>query len=126
MNAAVFDGGSLQRETRWYLEEFIDVIELETDEHIGHLLDISEHGIGMVCKQKLMMNQPMHLRLVRRISNAAGCKQFIDVLAVPKWFSPQKKNNFFNMGFRIKVTDKKSKIRLDQWLRKLEQAHLAE
>jgi len=126
MNAAVFKDGLLPRENRWYLEEFIDVIELETDEHIGHLLDISQHGIGIVCKHELNINETLYLRLVRRISNAAGCKQFIDIVAMPRWFHPQKNGSLFNAGFRMDVTDTKSKVRLDQWLQNLQDADRTE
>ena len=122
MNAAVFKDGLQSRGQRWYLEEFIDVVELETEEHIGHLLDISEQGIGMVAKLKLMVNSALKLRLIRRISDAAGNMQFIDVKARVRWIRVNKTGSHYRCGLQFEVTDTKSKVRLNQWLQRLEKA----
>ena len=108
------------RKRRWNLEEFIDVVNLKTNQHIGHVLDINARGIGIFSKNPLEFARPLKLRLVRQVpDHSEGHYQFIDIVALGRWQKTRKIGKFYHAGLRYKVADAKSKIRLIHFLRDL-------
>ena len=113
------------RKRRWNIEEFIDVIDIKTGEHVGHVLDINTRGISILSKQSLVFVKPFRLRLVRQVSDSRqGHSQFIDIIAQGCWQKSKKFGRYYQAGLRYKVADAKSKIRLIRFLTELRDAQL--
>lgn len=87
---------SIRRNVSYYLP----ILNNDSQQVIGHLVDISPIGLMMDCKKNIPSGQDFHLR-IDLTENMAG-KAYVEFIARCKWCRSDKIQPYlFNAGFEI-------------------------
>lgn len=106
------------RNSRFSVHQLIKVIDLDSQEEIGHVLDINNQGIGIFAKKDLTGLTINMIRL--KMSLPDQPTQFIDLKVSLRWCKKQTKLDKYTAGFAIHAAvDKKSKMRIGKLIRNL-------
>jgi hypothetical protein len=82
------------------LSYYIPILDNNTQQVLGHLVDITSIGVMMDCKKNLPSGQDYSLRL--NLPEEIAGKAFIEFLARCKWCRADKIQPFlYNAGFQI-------------------------
>ncbi len=108
----------VMRNSRFSVDQFIQVVDLQTQEQIGHVLDLNSQGLGVYAKKDLTDLQLKKVRLI--INHIDKPTQFIDLKVNLRWCKQQVKLSKYIAGFEIDgAVDKKSKMRVEELIKRL-------
>jgi len=99
-----------RKSKRRNLSYYMVVIDSATQEMIGHLIDITLHGLQMDSQKPFPLEQDYHLRL--DVTPDVANKSFIEFIARSKWSRPDTiEPNLYDTGFEIiKISQDNSQI----------------
>ncbi len=109
------DHKQLDRPARIEPDDLVMVIDSNSKELIGHVLNFNESGMQLLMRQKIKLNQILQLTLV--LNKAHIEKQYIKVNAELLWI--KKEDDYLLGGFYHSSENFKSKFRLNNWLKSL-------
>lgn len=78
---------------------FIELINVETNQVIGHLVDISIDGMQIVCDEPIMLHRDYHLKLVLPDSKEGKQEIIFDGCSI--WCNPGLEYNNYFVGFQF-------------------------
>jgi hypothetical protein len=88
---------------RWYLVFYLRVFNGTSPEILGHLIDISEKGIKLICDSPIPVNKEYSLRM--RLPNQMKERNKIIFSATSKWCKVDANPDFYLVGFQIDDLD---------------------
>jgi hypothetical protein len=88
---------------------YFRVVNEETGELIGHLVDITIQGLRVICEKPVHPDAIFHLRLILPVE-VEGAREFT-LSAMSRWCSQDNVSGFYNAGFEFRnVSLKTTKI----------------
>ncbi len=84
---------------RWYLVFYLRVFNGTNPEILGHLIDISEKGIKLICDRPIQENKEYSLRM--RLPNQMKEQDEIIFPATSRWCKADVNPDFYLVGFQI-------------------------
>ncbi|MCP4339778.1 MAG: PilZ domain-containing protein [Desulfobulbaceae bacterium] len=84
---------------RWYLVFYLRVFDGMSRKILGHLIDISEKGIMLICDDPVEVNEDYRLRM--RLPNQMKERDEIIFSATSRWCKSDVNPDFFLVGFQI-------------------------
>jgi hypothetical protein len=94
------DKGKEKRQAdRWYLVFYLRVFDGMSHKILGHLIDISEKGIMLICDNPVEVNEDYRLRM--RLPNQMKESDEIIFSATSRWCKPDVNPDFYLVGFQI-------------------------
>lgn len=84
---------------RWYLVLYLRVYIEDTDELLGHIVDISKDGMRLVSDRPTPINQSF--RLWVDVPKESASRQRIHLEAESLWTGKDVNPDFYDTGFRI-------------------------
>jgi hypothetical protein len=84
---------------RWYLVFYLRVFDGMSHKILGHLIDISEKGIMLICDNPVEVNEGYRLRM--RLPNQMKERDEIIFSATSRWCKPDVNPDFYLVGFQI-------------------------
>jgi len=90
---------NLRQAERWYLVFYLRVFDGMSSRIMGHLVDISEKGIMLVCDDPVEVNEEYRLRM--RLPNQMKERDEIIFSATSRWCKSDANPDFFLVGFQI-------------------------
>jgi hypothetical protein len=93
------DGFNKRDMKRHYLIYYLRVLNRDTGDSIGHLVDVTPHGIMVIRDSPLEVGSRYSLRI--RWRNGAGNLKLADFNGVCRWCQPDVNPDFYGAGFSI-------------------------
>ncbi len=84
---------------RWYLVFYLRVFDGMSSKILGHLIDISEKGIMLICDNPVEVNEDYRLRM--RLPNQMKERDEIIFSATSRWCKSDANPEFYLVGFQI-------------------------
>ena len=84
---------------RWYLVFYLRVFDGMSSKILGHLVDISEKGIMLICDNPIEVNEDYRLRM--RLPNQMKDRDEILFSATSRWCKSDANPDFYLVGFQI-------------------------
>jgi len=84
---------------RWYLVFYLRVFDGMSRKILGHLIDISEKGLMLICDNPVEVNEDYRLRM--RLPNQMKDSDEIIFSATSRWCKNDDNPDFFLVGFQI-------------------------
>jgi hypothetical protein len=84
---------------RWYLVFYLRVFDGMSSKILGHLVDISEKGIMLICDNPVEVNEDYRLRM--RLPNQMKERDEILFSATSRWCKRDANPDFYLAGFQI-------------------------
>lgn len=78
---------------------YLRVHDQETDELIGHIVDLSSGGMMLVADEPFQPKSEHQLKLM--LPNSEQAEQTIDIRAECCWCGPDANDSYFDAGFRF-------------------------
>lgn len=103
-------GADKRRVKRWYLVLYLRVYNQDTQEIIGHVVDINKDGIRLVSDKPIQPNQI--LRLAVDVPKESGTNQRIHLEAESLWCGRDVNPDFYDTGLRILNIDTHALLQL--------------
>ena len=98
--SSVDSSGTDQRKLkRWYLVMYLRVYDQDTQELLGHIVDINKDGIRLVSDKPIPPNQAFRLWVDVPKENAP--RQRIHLEAESLWSGQDVNPDFYDTGFRL-------------------------
>ena len=88
---------------RWYLVFYLRVFDGMSSKILGHLIDISQKGIMLICDNPVEVNEEYRLRM--RLPNQMKDRDEIIFSATSKWCKRDTNPDFYLAGFQISDLD---------------------
>jgi len=95
-----------RRLKRRHLIYYLRVFNRETDQLLGHLVDITEEGLMLISEQPIELDVTFHLQM-QLPSNIGGMEKW-EFDAVSKWCRKDINPDFLDSGFQLVDIDVKS------------------
>lgn len=92
-------GAEQRRQKRWYLVMYLRVYDQDTQELLGHIVDINKDGIRLVSDKAIPPNRSYRLWLDVPKENAAHQRIFLEAESL--WCGRDVNPDFYDTGFRI-------------------------
>jgi hypothetical protein len=89
----------LRQADRWYLVFYLRVFDGMSRQILGHLIDISEKGIMLICDNPVEVNEDYRLRM--RLPNQMKDRDEIIFSATSRWCKSDANPDFYLVGFQI-------------------------
>lgn len=109
-----------KRAPRFYLDDLVKIIDYESREDIGYLLDISETGVSLMSDGELTVNESYTLTLKIPSAHHGGAIELIDIEALVINVKKSHHTNKYVIGLRYMPVNIKSETRLDRFLLQLQ------
>lgn len=84
---------------RWYLVFYLRVFDGMSRKILGHLIDISDKGIMLICDNPIKVNEDYRLRM--RLPNQMKDGDEIIFSATSRWCKSDSNPDFYLVGFQI-------------------------
>ena len=84
---------------RWYLVFYLRVFDGMSRKILGHLVDISEKGIMLICDNSVEVNEDYRLRM--QLPNQMKDREEVVFSATSRWCKSDANPDFFKVGFQI-------------------------
>lgn len=84
---------------RWYVVFYLRVFDGKSPGILGHLIDISEKGIKLICDKPIEVNKEYSLRM--RLPNQMKERDEILFSATSRWCRIDVNPDFYLVGFQI-------------------------
>ena len=84
---------------RWYLVFYLRVFDGMSRKILGHLVDISENGIMLICDNSVEVNEDYRLRM--RLPNQMKDRDEIIFSGTSRWCKSDANPDFYLVGFQI-------------------------
>jgi len=84
---------------RWNLVQYLRVIKAETNETIGHLVDVTTEGMMLISENSIPLHQTFNLRM--EIPTEDNIPQMIALTAESLWTKKDVNPAFHDTGFRL-------------------------
>jgi hypothetical protein len=84
---------------RWYLVFYLRVFDGMSSKILGHLIDISERGIMLICDNPVEVHEDYRLRM--RLPNQMKERDEIIFSATSRWCKSDANPDFYLVGFQI-------------------------
>ncbi len=105
------NGRIIQRAPRLEPNYFMVVLDAETNEVIGKVVNFNESGMQLMMQNEINLNQIQELILVNKNNKE---KQYIKVFAELLWTKPCGEQNMVRGGFYLCSKNFKSKFRMNK------------
>ncbi|MFO1372504.1 MAG: PilZ domain-containing protein [Candidatus Competibacteraceae bacterium] len=92
-------GAEKRKLKRWYLVLYLRVYKEETDELLGHIVDVSKDGMRLVSDKPIPLKQTF--RLWVDVPRESASRQRIKLEAESLWCGKDVNPDFYDTGFRI-------------------------
>ena len=92
-------GAEKRRLKRWYLVLYLRVYDQDTNELLGHIVDISKEGMRLVSDKPLSLNRTF--RLWVDVHKEGTPRQRIQLEAESLWTGRDVNPDFYDTGFRM-------------------------
>ncbi len=90
---------NLRQVDRWYLVYYLRVFDGMSRKILGHLVDISEQGIMLICENPVEANEDYRLRM--RLPSQMRDREEIIFSATSRWCKSDVNPDFYLVGFQI-------------------------
>lgn len=110
MNFAEHPGTENRKLKRWYLVMYLRVYHQDTQELLGHVVDISKEGMRLVSDKPIPLNQTF--RLWVDVPKENTTRQRIPLEAESLWSGRDINPDFYDTGFRIKNISTQAMLQL--------------
>jgi len=90
---------NLRQVDRWYLVYYLRVFDGMSRKILGHLVDISERGILLICDNPIEVNEDFRLRM--RLPTQMKDRDEIIFPATSRWCKSDTNPDFYLVGFQI-------------------------
>ena len=97
---------------RFDVDRYVPV-KLDDDTELGHLLNISQGGFGVISKRPPDVGTVLSLHLTLPVDGPA-LREFASVVAQVRWSRPRKIGGVHCVGFEFREVNAKSRLRLDR------------
>ena len=84
---------------RWYLAFYLRVFDGMSRKILGHLIDISDKGLMLICDNPVEVNEDYRLRM--RLPNQMKDRDEIIFSATSRWCKSDANPDFYLVGFQI-------------------------
>ncbi len=88
---------------RWHLVYYLRVFDGMNRQILGHLVDISEKGIMLICDNPVAVNKIYHLRM--SLPNRMKDHDEMIFPAISRWCKSDTDPNFYLVGFQLEDLD---------------------
>ncbi|HCK82426.1 MAG TPA: PilZ domain-containing protein [Candidatus Competibacter sp.] len=92
-------GTEKRRLKRWYLVMYLRVYDRDTNELLGHIVDINKEGMRLVNDKPLPVNQIYRLRV--DVPKEGAPRQRIHLEGETVWTGRDVNPDFYDTGFRM-------------------------
>lgn len=89
----------LRQVERWYLVYYLRVFDGMSRNILGHLVDISEKGLMLICENPVEVNGDYRLRM--RLPNQMKDRDEIIFSATSRWCKKDANPDFYLVGFEM-------------------------
>lgn len=110
-------GAEKRRLKRWYLILYLRVYNEDTQELLGHIVDINREGMRLVSDKPIPLNQTYRLWL--DVPREHASRQRIHLEAESLWTGRDVNPDFFDTGFRIKNISTQTMLQLQMLIEEL-------
>lgn len=93
------DGKKLRQVDRWYLVYYLRVFDGMSRNILGHLVDISEKGLMLICENPVEVHGDYRLRM--RLPNQMKDRDEILFSATSRWCKKDANPDFYLVGFEM-------------------------
>jgi c-di-GMP-binding flagellar brake protein YcgR len=93
------DGKKLRQADRWYLVYYLRVFDGMSRNILGHLVDISEKGLMLICENPVEVHGDYRLRM--RLPNQMKDRDEILFSASSRWCKKDANPDFYLVGFEM-------------------------
>jgi c-di-GMP-binding flagellar brake protein YcgR len=90
---------NLRQADRWYLVYYLRVFDGMSRKILGHLVDISEQGIMLICDNPVEVNEDYRLRML--LPSQMKDRDEIIFSATSRWCKSDVNPDFYLVGFQI-------------------------
>ena len=99
MSSAQSSGAEQRKLKRWYLVMYLRVYNQDTQELLGHIVDINKDGVRLVSDQPIPPNRTFRLWLDVPKETTAHQRIFLEAESL--WCGRDINPDFYDTGFRI-------------------------
>lgn len=110
MNFAGSTGVENRKHKRWYLVMYLRVYRQDTQELLGHIVDISREGVRLVSDKPIPLNQTFQLWV--DVPKENGARQRLELEVESLWSGRDVNPDFYDTGFRIQNINTQALLQL--------------
>ncbi len=99
MSSIDSSGADQRKLKRWYLVMYLRVYDQDTQELLGHIVDINKDGIRLVSDKPIALNRIFRLGVDVPKENASRQRIFLEAESL--WCGRDINPDFYDTGFRI-------------------------
>lgn len=96
---------------RWHLIFYLRVFNQDTEELLGHIIDISESGMMLVSDAPIPVHQEFHVWI--DVPEEVGPRQRIHLQAYSLWSRNDINPDFYDTGFRLTNTTSRAMYHIE-------------
>jgi hypothetical protein len=97
---------------RRHLIYYLRIMDKETNELVGHLVDITSEGIMLISEDQMEINKTFHFRMM--LPKEIIGKEMLEFTATSLWSKKDINPDFYDTGFRIEDINEPDTLRIDQ------------
>ena len=105
-----------RKSERRSLKVYLQVIDRETDQPFGYVVDITEDGVMLTSPQAIEIGLTFQLRL--KLSAEIEGSNTFDFSAISRWAGKDSETDFFNTGFQFTDLSEKDADIVEQLIQK--------
>lgn len=99
MSLVESSGADQRKFKRWYLVMYLRVYDQDTQELLGHIVDINKDGIRLVSDKPIALNRMFRLGVNVPKENSSPQRIFLEAESL--WCGRDINPDFYDTGFRI-------------------------
>ncbi len=92
-------GHNMRQVDRWYLVFYLRIFDGMSSKILGHLVDISEQGLLLICDNPVPLNEDYRLRM--RLPTQMKDRNEVIFTATSRWCKSDVNPDFFLAGFQM-------------------------
>ena len=100
-------GQEMREVIRWYPVFYLRIYNADSNKILGHLVDISEKGLMLICDRVVPINEDYQLRM--RLPAQMKDRREILFRATSRWCKADANPGFFLAGFHLRMLESASR-----------------
>jgi len=90
---------NVREHERFYLSYYLKVNDRQTDQSIGHCLNISDNGMMLISEEPIKTKSIFRLKMF--LPEEIQGNRYFEFLAVSKWCQTDENPDFYTTGFQL-------------------------
>ena len=84
---------------RKHLIYYLEVTDIETNQAIGHAVDISNEGLNLISQEPIKLESTFQLKMF--LPEEIQGSRYYEFAATGKWCKKDENPDFYNIGFKL-------------------------